>query len=485
MKLKTLSGCLSISPLIVAGLLMTAASPAKAQTVSLDAAAAASCAGGICPGLGNAFYLPDLNALSTNTGGVKIFLDTTIPQCATFKASARASRLLSSESSVDSLLRSVSTELALAGTYASRRMSVKASASRTTNSDFSRTTTFHSVRLDVTQVFSTVDLTQNSDCVGLGNLDPAFLRAFEALPLIDPQSVAESVSWDAYVQFLRTDGSHVMTQQLIGSRFQQWESSTSNESNIETKLRMRACAEVEGVEAGRPGWSVSGCAAFSRDERESSLRVVAQSQRVIRGGSDETRNGLLKEVSPETLNAFIDSGRLGDQPIGYQFTPVWNLLARVYRTQCGQSGPGSSACQNLQRARNLEAAYDGWLAVGCNAQSSGGFTYQEMRTTGSPNQLGIYSYQCWARRTGCEQNRDCRMGRGTSTCFCYGPSCFDAGALIEGTEENRTSVRGSRSGGTNQGVNQSCTYRFGATCGCNQSWRGGLADRSLYLQSSN
>jgi hypothetical protein len=441
----------------------------------------------VCPGLGNAFYLPDLNALSTNTGGVKIFIDTTLPKCATFKASARASRLLSSESSMDSLLRSVSTELALAGTYASRRMSVKASASRTTNSDFSRTTTFHSARLDVTQVFSTVDLTQNSECVGAGNLSPDFLQAFEALPLIDPQSVAQSVSWDAYVQFLRTDGSHVMTQQLIGSRFQQWESSTSNESNIETKLRMRACAEVEGVEVGtnRPGWSASGCAAFSKDERASSLRVVAQSQRVIRGGSDETRNELTKEVTPETLNAFIDSGRLGDQPISYQFTPVWSLLARVYRTQCGRSGPGSPACQNLQRTRNLEAAYEGWLAVECNPQSSAGMPYQEMRTTGAPNQLGIYSYQCWARKTGCEQDRDCSIGGAGSVCYCYGPSCFDIGALIEGTQENRTTVRGTRSGGTNQGVNRSCNYRFGGTCRCNQSWQGGLPERSLYLQSSN
>jgi hypothetical protein len=479
MGLKTLRGCLF---LVI--LMMTATNLAKAQDTEV-AQAAATCPGGVCPGLGNAFYLPDTNALSTNTGGTKIFKNTTLDKCAKFHSDIEASsRSLTTVKSMDEFVRSVSTQLSLGGSFTSNRMSVRASASKTTGTESSHTSTFHSATLDISQVFAAVDFNQDDECRGVGNLSPEFLRDFEALPLIDRQNAAEPSSWEAYVQFLRADGSHVMIKQLIGSRFQRWESSDSSESNLQTKLRARACAEVEGVEVGtnKPGWSASGCKAFSRDERASALRINTHEEKIIRGGSDEARKDLTKEVSPETINAFIDSGRLGNQAIGYAFAPIWGFLNRIYRTPCSQSGPGSPACQNLQRSRNLQAAYEGWLAIQCPLlRSENGVPYQEMRTTEKPDQLGIYSYQCWARKTGCLSHNDCNAFG--AACYCYGRTCFDTGMPIDGTEEIRTGVRGSRSGGTRGGVNNSCELR--GKCYCSPGWSGGLPDRLLYNQSSN
>jgi hypothetical protein len=468
--------------------MMTATSLAKAEGMKPDPADAA-CPDGVCPGLGNVFYLPELNALSTNTGGMKVFRDTTLNGCAKFQRNiGQASREFHTEESMNSFVRSVSSSLSLGGTFASKKMSVQASARLTTGTESSYTGTFHSVTLDVSQVFATADFNRTDKCLNARNLSPDFLRAFEALPLIKPENAGEPASWDAYVQFLKNDGSHVMIQQQIGSRFQQWESSRSEESDIETKLRARACANVESREAGKKrkrGWSANGCARYSKEVRESTADASDRSKTVIRGGTDETRNELEKGVTPERLNAFIDSGRLGNQAIRYTFTPIWGILDRVYRTQCSKSGAGSPACENLQRSRNLQAAYEGWLAIECGLNRSDNVTYQEMRTTGKPNELGIYSYQCWARKTGCVQNRDCRVGGAGSVCYCYGATCFDIGDPIVGMEVNRTKVRGSRSGNYNQGVNNSCYYRVGVTCRCNESWRGGLPDRALYLQSSN
>lgn len=500
MKLKPLRDRLAIrSILILAVFLTTATSPAGSQEIQEvrsmyfpgQAAAAQdagtpACPDDLCPGLGNAFYLPGLNALSINTGGTVFFTKRKIKECAEYHpVTTKTSRTLSAEDSMNSFVKTVSTNIQLNGSFSSNQLSVQSTAQAMTGKESSYTGRFHSTTLDVSQVFSTVDFKQTSQCFGAANIHPDFLKAFEALPLIDPTKVADPASWDAYVQFLKGGGSgrsHIMIQQQIGSRFQQWESSTSQESNIASLLKAKACAEVEGVK-GETGWSVSGCSAYSEEERRKALRTTSHNQTVIQGGTEKARNDLTRKIDQQTLGRFIDSGAQGNQAIRFIFTPIWSLLDGVYSPACANAGVGSPACNNLQRVRNLQAAYEGWLAIQCPRLSSGGVVYQQMRIAGTDT-LGINIYECRAKKTGCVTNGDCRMAP-DSTCFCYGPTCLDTGEKIAGTPYHRTRVRGSKSGGTREGVNNSCYYKFLAHCNCDKSWLGGLEDRALYLQSAN
>ncbi len=291
----------------------------------------------------------------------------------------------------------------------------------------------------------------------------------------------DSASWAPYINFLR-QGSHVVTQQLLGSRFQQWESSSAESAVAISTLKAKACATVEGIDETGGGWSVRGCQGYSEAQKRSAATTQSSDHTVILGGGSEARNNLLKGVTKETLDAFIDSADAATQPIQFLYKPVWEILISTYHGSCSKDGKGSAACDNLQRAYNLQAAYEAQIALHCPLLSSGGHRYQAMRIDSTDAQ-GVSTYACRAEKTGCKADRDCHVGGSGTVCYCYGPSCFDTGEEIAGTSSHRTAVRGSQKGSYNAGANNSCHYKF-LTCGCDPHWAGGLPDRDLYLQST-
>jgi hypothetical protein len=370
----------------------------------------------------------------------------------------------------------------LSGSYKTAALTVKGSAQFMTGSSSDITTSFNSVTLDVNVVTHAVDFLQDPQCFSGENIDQALLIQFEALAQIEPSQVGSSASWSPYVDFLKTQGSHIMMQQQIGSRFQQWESSTSSASDIQNTLKAKACAEVEGVSIGG-GWSVQGCSAYSKDEKQKALKTTSTSKTIVLGGTQKTRIGLGQKVTEASLNDFIASAEEGDQAVRFIFKPLWQLLSTIYRPACATAGKGSKACQNLQRAFNLQAAYEGWTAVGCPRLADGrNQVYQTMAIAGASSQ-GINTYKCSIAKTGCRKNDDCHLGGAGSVCYCYGSGCIDTGASISGTDLFRDKVRGVKSGSYNAGVNKSCYYKFIAHCNCDAGWSGGLLNRTLYLQS--
>jgi len=138
----------------------------------------------------------------------------------------------------------------------------------------------------------------------------------------------------------------------------------------------------------------------------------------------------------------------------------------------------------MQRAVNLQAAYDGWTATGCpKAADSRGTTYQAMAIDSTTAQ-GISVYKCAVSKTGCRSDDDCHLGGAGSVCYCYGAGCIDQGANILGsTSTFRDKIRGSQEGSYNEGVNNACYYKFIAHCNCDGNWAGGLSDRNIYQQS--
>lgn len=445
-----------------------------------------ACPNNICPGLGNAFYIPDVNARSVNTGGRIFFRNRKLGSCVVLSEAKYNSRDFLSDDSMQNLVFTSMAEASLSGSYQSAALSMSGTAKMMSGQRSDITTTFHSTHMDITVVTHSIDFQNDSRCFSQANLDLNFLTRFQSLALIAPGQERNSASWDPYVKFLKDQGSHILWQQLIGSRFQQWNSSNSTDSDIAATLQIKACAEVEGTSGG--GWSVSTCGGYSSEQRQKAMRAQTESRRVILGGTDTTRNALTKDVNKQNLDAFIDSSLEGNQPVRFVFKPIWDLLYGIYEPACATAGKGSAACNNLQRAVTLEAAYEGWQAVGCPPQPDGrGWLYQWMRVAGTTSQ-GINTYECMVSKMGCYTDDECRLGGAGSVCYCYGQSCIDEGDPIKDPTRDtplfRGRVRGSREGSYNEGVNNSCYYTWGPQCKCNTGWSGGLPLRAIYSQSA-
>jgi hypothetical protein len=443
-----------------------------------------ACPNGVCPGLGNAFYLPEQNAETVLTGGSVMFRNRKLDECANYFTFDGGQRSFATADSMQNFISNTMASFNLSGEYRTSRLTVKATTSVMTGSSSEITTAFSSKHLNVLIYSGSVEFKVDSGCYAEGNIDPAFLEAFEALAPIDVGKVSETAQWAPYDNFLKQRGSHIMVQQLVGSRFEQWISSTSEEKHIGQTLEIKACAEVEGVQSGG-GWSLASCAAYSKEEKEKALRQSSFNSRIVSGGTDETRADLLKDTTKKTLNAFIDSAKVGNQAVRSTFQPVWRILMDIYNVKCAKSGAKSKDCANLQRAFNLQAAYEGWTAIGCPQENDGRGDVMQRMAVDSTSSLGINTYQCIASKTGCRKGDDCHLGGSGSSCYCYGQGCIEAGAAITGTPLVRNQVRTNQSGGYRDGVNNSCTYRIGVYCGCDTGWAGDPRERTLYRQSSS
>jgi hypothetical protein len=493
-------------PGLVAALIVASGSPELVRQGEAEAAARsgapaastlvsqtrAACPHGICPGLGNSFYLPDINGFSVNTGGIGFFKDTNLGSCATIRPDPRRTKDFQSSDSMERFTTSTMSDFGMDASYSTRSLTVRGTTQAMTSSRSDIRSSFTSTHMDITTTTQTVDFnrTDHTKCYSASNLSPGYVEKLSALPSIAPAEAAAASAWQPYVAFLQGNGSHVMMQQQLGSRFQRWESSTSSARETLKTLKIKACAEVEGANpVGGGGWSVTSCGSYSSEERKEALRTDTKEKQLILGGTEATRTALHDKVTPQSLSAFIASSAQGDQSIHFRFTPVWEVLINVYSPLCnadvkGGRGKGTANCQNLQRAVNLQAAYEGWLAVGCTPESDdrGPWAlYQAMKVAGTTS-LGTNIYQCWLDKTGCRSNNDCRIGRGEAQCYCYGKSCIDAGALVPPGNVRRNTVRRNLQGGYRQGVNNSC--RLTAYCSCNTTWPGGEPVRYLYKQTA-
>lgn len=438
-----------------------------------------ACPDGVCPGLGHGFYLPDSNVLKANTQGrYIIFKDRTLGTCATVAdLDQELSKQLTSMDSMVLFVKTTASASSIGGTYSSTALSVKATASATTQSESTYTGNFYSASIDVRSIRFKVDFGLSNTCLSRDNMDATFLAMFEALPVIT-DAKAENPSWQAYDSFLKKFGSHVQVSQDLGSRFRHFSSSSDEAVTSESTLKAKACAEVEGTREEGSGWSARGCAAYNTSTKEASLTAESYDLQLVQGGTVESRAAVIKDLNKTTLDAFIDSAMNGTQAIGYEYRAIWVYLQQLYTVAC-QAAPNGAACSNVQRAVNLQAYYEGINALGCPTQTAA----QAFMST-KPSALGISTYYCRAEKEGCNSNDDCHLGGAGSVCYCYGPTCIshDPNA-ITGTSEHRAIVQGSQSGSYNFGVNNACAYAFLAHCNCHNDWAGGLPSRDLYTQT--
>jgi len=477
-------------------------------SVAIGAESPPACTGGICSGLGQAFYLPGKNILDVKeqSSGRQILTNVAIGTCASMTKSGASNKNYETYDSTKSVTNSWSTKIGLGGDdptkgpaipLGSSGLTLGGTASTTLNRSSTENESFNSLQLYIYLYDSLVDLNRDNQCWSVNNLDKDFLANFESLPLSDPKNAAEGSTWSDYTAFLKSWGSHVQVKQELGSRFSIWQAETASDKLTIKQLEAKACFNL-----GFAASMLPICGNYNDSDRLSASQNKTVENTYISGGSAADRNALLlanpkSEEYPAKLQKFIDSAANSDQPVGFQYTPVWGLLMDVYRVQCGADGKDSKACQNFQRAVNLQAAYDGYLAYNCvkNTAASGALFVQGM-LAGPANGNGIYYYSCKQAKTGCHSDNDCNLGTGDENtwvplvgnweqCFCEGASCLTP-ETISATGQYRSVVKPVEKEKTlansNKGSNASC--RDDKTCTCDLSWAGGQQERLVYDQST-
>ena len=444
-----------------------------------------ACPNGVCPGLGQAFYLPGTNLLDakSNSSGRAVFKDVRLGVCATQVDRKSSFRSFQTYDSASKLTEALNAGINAEAGFPVKQVNVGTTVEATTGRTSVQTEAFNAVALNIEFVNQVIDFNQTSACLSPDNLDPSFQSAFEALALPNAEQAGENFTWAAYMLFLKNWGSHFQSQQWLGSRVQQWVSSKTGTIETTDTLKAKACFDLEGFTGG---WSASPCATIDSSKRYEASTKETNDRRYIVGGTTATRTALLQNFNEANLNQFIATAAQGDEPIGFSHIPLWSVLQEVYRTPCGQAGKGSIACQNLQRAVTLQAAYEGFGAYACGKRLDGrNAVIQTMRAQG-PDGLGIYYFACHQSKTGCRENSDCKVypGEFGFQCYCEGPSCIDASS-IPGTALQRNFVRGKTEydyWNSDKGVNASCEDKI-LSCNCDEGWAGGQLARDIWDQA--
>ena len=442
---------------------------------------------------GGTFGTADCDGGCTNEDIVKSLRDGELVQCKNtscmgYSSGAKLSAKITTSDSTTELVKNISNTLSIGGSFPVQAAILKPSIYLVTNKDSSNVSTIKTACYDISVESGSVYLLNNSNCMNESKIDPAFLQDFYKLS-INIGSPENPSSWEPYMNFISNYGSHVITRITYGSRFQQWESTTDNSADAVKKLNLKVCLKTSGIIDSQ------ACDGFTEEMKNSVKSYDTYSYRIILGGSNQTRIDMMS-LDPHNppdvkkVTAFLNSSNVSNQAIAYEFTPIWELLAKYIRGTCDVNagllgGTTSNAqCDNLQRCLNIEAAF-AFTMLPCDPKSTGGVIYQQFRIDPTKNTGPVKTYECWNKKTGCSQDDDCTNYKSKGCTAGSFVSTFDAGDIVGDPAANvrRTALRNYHTGGAFDGVNASCNYSSNrARCACNKNWNGGLPDRNIWTQ---
>ena len=258
------------------------------------------------------------------------------------------------------------------------------------------------------------DMTQ--DCLTRNPLSDSLLQDFRSLPetIEDPRY---AISWKDYDTFLKKYGSHVIEKQEHGSRIRHYTFAKSSHKYTQREFLVKGCLDFAGY-TNYGQINVSACSSITDEEIHKDKCMSVTNQLSILGGTSETRQRLLVDITPENIRQFLASANSSDQAIGNQFLPSWRIL--------------NFHGLNERVTENLRAYYEGYLDFGCEYRSKSGMVLQEFVTIG-PSIRNINRYVCRIPPLGCQDDAGCHVLGYTwgLKCGCYGKGC------VKWTREDR------------------------------------------------
>ena len=241
-------------------------------------------------------------------------------------------------------------------------------------------------------------------------LKKQFVKDLELLPMTIKGPWKKN-SWEAYHNFLRKYGSHVITSVSLGSSFRQMTFAESKESYSEREFEVKSCLSLAGETPAGQG-SLKACTDISSSEKSEASKMSTSDKVFVLGGSPETRNKLLQQESRsvEVIQQLLNEAGASPSSIQHTFFAIWDMLQTRF-------APGSP---NHIRGLNLEYYYLGFLNYGCPYIEGGGVAMQKFDYTKSATKTSP-EFECSLAKEGCHSDNDCHYK--AVKCSCHGDSC--------------------------------------------------------------
>lgn len=246
-------------------------------------------------------------------------------------------------------------------------------------------------------------------CIYGGELVDTVKSQFERLP-IEISDHSSANSWLEYDSFLRTVGSHVVSQAYYGSRINQYVFTKNTTSYKDKDFHIKACEQFEGpTEVGLLG--IHSCQQFNRSDTQTITHMESNTKLVLRGGTDKTRAALSTVRTRELIEKFLTEANISTLPIRYTYIPIWTLLHSLYMHT-----------PHMTRVIFLENYYKGYLNFGCPSMTINGLTVQKFELV-EGSDVTRPDFRCAIIPTGCNSNDDCHF-KLPYDCECRGDTCF-------------------------------------------------------------
>ncbi|XP_022779049.1 DELTA-alicitoxin-Pse2b-like [Stylophora pistillata] len=365
-------------------------------------------------GLGKIIFLPRINLLADFQEKENSIFDPLSPKCITKKTLKSSSSKFHYYKSTKALYKSLATESSLSASLTSS-FTLSATVSVATKSKSSEKTEVSGISLIMQAL--TEKIYVDKECLlssKRSSLKEEFKKHLKTLPLKIEKPWLHH-SWKAYSDFLETYGSHVITSEEEGSRFQQMVFAESSESYSERDFQVRACISAAGPTSyGK--LDVAACSNVSESEKSEATKMSTSETRFVRGGLRDTNSALTNgKASAELIKKLLNEAKKSPSPVQHTFMPIWIILKSHFI-----SGDDDDV-DNYVRATNLQYYYSGYLDYGCYYSTSGTlqiqkFDYTEQSTSRYPE------FEWTLAKEGCHDDDDCHYIVGV-WCSCLGDSC--------------------------------------------------------------
>ena len=317
----------------------------------------------------------------------------------------------------------------------------------------------------------------SEDCLNYGKyFDETFLDSFQSLPVSIPQPWMES-DWKEYDVFLKKYGSHVFTSISVGSMINQMAFAETSDSYFERDFQVKTCMSL-GILSSAFG--VSMCSNISKSEASRVSKMNMRGELVIKGGTTETRNELIKNRTADLIEKFMNEANATNAAIQYTFSSTWDILESLY---VGKD------TDNFIRAVNLEYYYLGFLNYGCSPkQDMTGEQDLRMFNLAKGSSPTAPQYECSLAPEGCHSNGDCHV-KAFSRCRCYGTSCIKYKEVTLDTGKKKKIAEVNRDDSSLKGYG--CSYKSSkAQCYCTDEskertvvWRGESGSKDVLYKA--
>ena len=261
------------------------------------------------------------------------------------------------------------------------------------------------------------------DNVETSTLTKRLVKDFEKLPLEFKHPMLAN-SWKAYNVFLETYGSHVITSVTRGASLKQTTFAESSKSYSQRDFQVKSCTKLAGP-AGATKVGVGVCTNVSKSEESKASDMNTVDKLIVKGGTKETRNKLMKERSEELIEKLLNEAGESDASVEHTFGSIWAILQSRF----------DFGSENYIRAVNLQYYYLGFLNYGCRFKESRGVHLQKFDyTRGSSKESP--EFECSLAAEGCHHPDDCGYKVGI-WCACKGKSCVKYKSVKQDTGSSK------------------------------------------------